>query len=77
MFTKEKYRCLTHIINLTTQSKAKYYDPHNINDHTLDINAMERDELRPVHAISVKASKEIFLEYMVDNIVLGIFFIAV
>jgi hypothetical protein len=67
---KQKYRCLAHIINLATQalistrSKAKYYDPHNINDHTPNANAIERDELGLVRGISVKASVEIFLEYI-------------
>ena len=56
------YRCLAHIINLATQalietqSKAQYFDPHNINDHTPDINAVERDELGLIRAISVKVS---------------------
>jgi hypothetical protein len=53
-------RCLAHIINLATQalistrSKAKYYNPHNVDEHTLDTDAWERDELGLVRAISVK-----------------------
>ena len=82
MLTKKKYRCLAHIINLVMQvlismwSKAKYYGPHNINNHTPCINAIEWDEPGLIHAISVKASVELFLKYMINNhvIVLGVFF---
>jgi hypothetical protein len=55
-------RCLAHIINLATQamistrSKAKYYNPHNIDEHAPDVNAVERDELGLIRAISVKVS---------------------
>lgn len=53
-------RCLAHIINLATQalistrSKAKYYNPHNVDEHTPDTDVLERDELGLVRAISVK-----------------------
>ena len=39
---------------ISKRSKAKYYNPHDIDEHTPDINAMERDELGLVRAISVK-----------------------
>jgi hypothetical protein len=58
---------------ISTRSKAKYYDPHNINDHTPDVDAIERDELGLIRAISVKASVEIFLKYTINNNVIGAF----
>ena len=62
---------------ISMQSKAKYYDPHNINDHTPDVNATERDELGLVRAISVKVSVKILVfltrSDTMDNI-LGTFF---
>jgi len=65
---------------ISTRSKAKYYDPHNINDHTPDVNATERDELGLVRAISVKVSIKILVflarSDMMDNI-LGTFFCTV
>jgi hypothetical protein len=36
------------------RSKAKYYNPHDIDEHTPDVNAIERDELGLIRAISVK-----------------------
>lgn len=59
-FSSPSHRCLAHIINLATQalistrSKAKYYNPHNVDEHTPDTDAWERDELGLVRAISVK-----------------------
>ena len=55
---------MAHIINITMQaqalirarSKAKYYNPHDIDEHTPDITAPERDELGLIRAISVKVS---------------------
>ncbi|KIL54083.1 hypothetical protein M378DRAFT_182669 [Amanita muscaria Koide BX008] len=53
-------RCLAHIINLATQalistrSKAKYYSPHDVDEHTPDVGALERDELGLIRAICVK-----------------------
>lgn len=53
-------RCLAHIINLATQalistrSKAKYHNPHNVDEHAPDVNAIDRDELGLVRAIAVK-----------------------
>ncbi|KIL54872.1 hypothetical protein M378DRAFT_91765 [Amanita muscaria Koide BX008] len=57
---KRHIRCLAHIINLATQalistrSNAKYYNPHNIDEHTPDVEAPERDELGLIRAIAVK-----------------------
>ena len=59
------YRCLAHIVNLATQvlismrSKAKYYNPHDIDEHSPDFDANERDELGLVCAISVKVCKHL------------------
>ncbi|KAG6864146.1 hypothetical protein C0991_012142, partial [Blastosporella zonata] len=53
--------CLAHIINLATQaliltrSKAKYYNPHQIDEHLPDTSLdVERDELGLIWAIVVK-----------------------
>jgi hypothetical protein len=54
--------CLAHIINLATQaliytrSKAKYYNPHDIDAHVPETSSLERDELGLVRAIVVKVS---------------------
>lgn len=56
------HRCLAHIINLATQalistwSKAKYYNPHNVDEHTPDVSASEWEKL--IHAICVKVRFE-------------------
>ena len=53
-------RCLAHIINLATQalistrSKAKYYNPHAIDEHEPDTNRIDHDEIGLVRAIVVK-----------------------
>lgn len=58
-------RCLAHIINLSTQaliatrSKAKYYNPHELEEHLPDVDAFERDEVGLVRAIVVKVSRSI------------------
>jgi hypothetical protein len=39
---------------IRARSKTKYYNPHDIDEHTPDITAPERDELGLIHAISVK-----------------------
>jgi hypothetical protein len=58
--THSCHSCLAHIINLATQalistrSKAKYYNPHNIDEHMPDVSAPERDELGLIRAICVK-----------------------
>ena len=60
------YRCLAHIINLATQalistrSKAKYYNPHSVDEHSPDFDAVDRDELGLVRAISVKVRVDYF-----------------
>jgi hypothetical protein len=57
-----QYRCLAHIINIATQaliqarSKTKYYNPHDIDEHTPDVTAPERDELGLIRAVSVKVN---------------------
>ena len=49
-----------HIINLATQaliatrSKLKYFNPNNIDEHTPDLTATNRDEIGLIHAIVVK-----------------------
>ena len=64
------YRCLAHIINLATQalistkSKAKYYNPHDIDEHSPDFGTVERDELGLVRAISVKVCRLLSLEWI-------------
>lgn len=66
-------RCLAHIINLATQvlistrSKAKYYNPHNIDEHTPDVDALERDELGLIRAISVKVRLILFALQATNN----------
>lgn len=51
--------CLAHIINLATQvlistrSKAKHYNPHNIDEHTPDVDGIQQDELGLVRAICI------------------------
>jgi hypothetical protein len=54
-------RCLAHIINLATQaliatrSKAQYYNPHaDVDEHMPDVEAIERDKLGLIRAISIK-----------------------
>jgi hypothetical protein len=53
-------RCLTHIINLTTQaliltqSKLKYYDPHSQDEHVPNVDGADRDEVGLVRGICVK-----------------------
>ena len=42
-----------------------------------DVDAIERDELGLIRAISVKASVEIFLKYTINNNVIGAFIRAV
>jgi hypothetical protein len=55
-------RCLAHIINLATQalistkSKTKYYNPHDIDEHVPETTGSDRDELGLVRAIVVKVS---------------------
>ena len=55
-------RYLAHIINLTTQalistsSKAKYYNPHNVDEYLPDPMGEDQDEVGLVHAIVVKVS---------------------
>ena len=64
-----EYRCLAHIINLTTQalistrSKAKYYNPHNVDEHSpnFDALAVERDELGLICTISMKVHVDYYL----------------
>ena len=54
------FRCLAHIINLAMQalisvcSKAKYYNPHVLDEHVPDTNSHDRDEIGLIHAIVVK-----------------------
>ena len=49
-----------HIINLATQaliatrSKSKYFNPHDIDEHTPDLTATDHDEIGLIHAIVVK-----------------------
>jgi len=56
------YRCLAHIINLTTQalisthSKAKYYNPNAEEEHIPDVDTWNRDEVGLIRTICVKAS---------------------
>ena len=53
-------RCLAHIINLATQvlistrSKAKHYNPHNVDEHASDVDAVQQDKLGLVRATCVK-----------------------
>jgi len=60
--TQTVTRCLAHIINLTTQalistrSKAKYYNPHDVDEHLPDPTGEDRDEVGLVRAIVVKVS---------------------
>jgi Na+-transporting methylmalonyl-CoA/oxaloacetate decarboxylase gamma subunit len=60
-------RCLAHIINLATQalistrSKSKYYNPHDLEEHVPDVDAFERDEMGLVRAIAVKVSRFLIL----------------
>jgi hypothetical protein len=39
---------------IATRSKAKYYNPHELDDHLPDVEAFERDEVGLVRAIVVK-----------------------
>lgn len=54
------HRCLAHIINLATQaliatrSKAKYYNPHDLEDPEDEWVDIERDEVGLVRKICVK-----------------------
>ena len=54
------YRCLAHVINLATQaviamqSKSPHYDPHQPDTHLPDMEAVMRDEIGLIHAITVK-----------------------
>lgn len=63
---KRWLRCLAHIINLatqaliSTQSKAKYYNPHDVDEHLPDTSNSERDELGLVCAIVVKVCNFLF-----------------
>ena len=65
-------RCLAHIINLTTQaliltkSKAKYYNPHNVDKHLPDLDMVEQDELGLVCTISVK----VHMDYLLNRLLL-------
>ena len=49
-----------HIINLATQaridtwSKLKYFNPHDIDEHTPDLTAANHDEIGLIRAIVVK-----------------------
>ena len=67
-------RCLAHIVNLATQvliltrSKANYYNPYNIDEHSPDFDANERDELGLVRAISVKVCKHLVFEWINTHI---------
>ena len=58
-------RCLAHIINIamqaliSTRSKARYYNPHVLNEHEPDTNgtdATDRDEIGLIRAIVVKVN---------------------
>ena len=54
------FRCLAHIINLAMQalisgcSKAKYYNPHELDEHVPDTNGTNHDEIGLICAIVVK-----------------------
>ena len=62
-------RCLTHVINLATQalikghSNSKHYNPAKPNEHLPDTDALIRDEVGLVRAISVKVSTCIYGHY--------------
>ena len=64
-------RCLAHIINIATQaliatcSKARYYNPHVLNEHEPDANGTDvtdRDEVGLICAIVVKVG--LFLSFI-------------
>jgi hypothetical protein len=52
---------------ISTRSKAKYYNPHNIDEHTPDVDALERDELGLIRAISVKVRLILFALQATNN----------
>jgi hypothetical protein len=41
---------------IATRSKAKYYNPHDIDEHTPNLTATDRDEVGLIRAIVVKVS---------------------
>lgn len=69
---------MAHIINLATQaiifvkSKAKHYDPHNLDAHLPDMTVHIRDELGLVRAICVKAQSSSQCKALFQNIQLRV-----
>lgn len=67
-------RCLAHIVNLatqaliTTRSKSKHYNPHELDEHIPDVDAFERDEIGLVRSIVVKVSHFTVMLLKEDNI---------
>ena len=63
-------RCLAHIINLVMQaliatcSKAKYYNPHVLDEHEPDTNGTDFDEIGLICTIIVKVG--LFLFFMMN-----------
>jgi len=41
---------------IATRSKSKYYNPHDIDEHTPNLTATDRDEVGLIRAIVVKVS---------------------
>jgi hypothetical protein len=39
---------------IASRSQAKYYNPHDLDEHMPDIDGFDRDEVGLVHAVVVK-----------------------